>query len=146
MACAYGLDLRRRVITAIEDGLSTRAAARRFSIGISTAGSWYRQWRATGEAMPLRQGHPPGSKLDGHATFILGLVRSRKDIALREIAEELERHHGVRASEATVCRFLAKRGLTFKKRRRTRQSNNARTSSRGASSGSTARPILTPSD
>ena len=46
MAQAFSLDLRRRVIEAIETGLSTRAAARRFSIGISTAGSWYRQWRS----------------------------------------------------------------------------------------------------
>ena len=130
LACAYGLDLRRRVIAVIEDGHSTRGVARRFSIGISTAGSWYRQWLAMGEARPLRQGHPPGSKLDSHAAFILGLVGSCKDITLREIAEELERRHGVRASEATVCRFLAKRGLTFKKRRRTRQSSNARMSSR----------------
>lgn len=34
-------DLRGRVIAAIEDGVSTREAARRFRIGISTAGAWY---------------------------------------------------------------------------------------------------------
>ncbi len=42
MARAYSSDLRKRVIEAIRDGLSTREAARRFAIGISTAGSWYR--------------------------------------------------------------------------------------------------------
>ncbi|MBX2805863.1 MAG: hypothetical protein KTR19_07820, partial [Hyphomicrobiales bacterium] len=45
MARSLSSDLRRRVIEAIEDGLSRRAAARRFSIGESTAGSWYRHWR-----------------------------------------------------------------------------------------------------
>lgn len=39
MARAYGVDLRKRVIEAIEEGLSTREAARRFSIGISTSGA-----------------------------------------------------------------------------------------------------------
>ncbi|MGI8724084.1 MAG: IS630 transposase-related protein [Methyloceanibacter sp.] len=39
MARAYSLDLRRRVVDAIEGGLSTREAARRFAIGIATAGA-----------------------------------------------------------------------------------------------------------
>ena len=34
----------------------------------------------------MRQGHPPGSKLDSHEDFILGLVALRKDISLHEIA------------------------------------------------------------
>ena len=38
MARAYSVDLRKRVIDAISRGLSTREAARRFSIGISIAG------------------------------------------------------------------------------------------------------------
>src|SRR3546814_7462744 len=42
-------DLRGRVIAAIEDGVSTREAARRFRIGISTAGAWHRRYRETGE-------------------------------------------------------------------------------------------------
>ncbi|RJT21310.1 hypothetical protein D3227_39770 [Mesorhizobium waimense] len=41
MARAYSLDLRTRVIEAIEAGLSTREAARRFAIGISTSGGNY---------------------------------------------------------------------------------------------------------
>ncbi|CTQ63494.1 Transposase [Roseibium album] len=54
MARILSSDLRRRVIEAIEGGVSTRAAARRFSIGVSTAGSWHRHWRKTGsyEALP----------------------------------------------------------------------------------------------
>lgn len=42
-------DLRGRVIAAIEDGITTREAARRFRIGIATAGAWYRRYRETGE-------------------------------------------------------------------------------------------------
>jgi transposase len=114
MACAYGLDLRRRVIEAIEEGLSTRAAARRFAIGIATAGSWYRHWRATGDLRPGRQGQPTGSKLDDHEAFILGLVAENKDIALHEIAERLAAAHGVRAAPSTVWHFFAKRGITYK--------------------------------
>jgi transposase len=140
MARPYSLDLRRRVIDAIEGGLSTRAAARRFSIGISTAGSWYRQWRSIGDLRPGRQGPPKRSKLDAHAAFILSLVAERKDLALHEIAERLAEAHGVRVAPSTVWHFFAKRGITYKKRRRTPRSSSARTSARGGGPGSTASP------
>jgi transposase len=55
MGRALSLDLRKRVIVAIEGGLSTRAAARRFSIGIATAGAWYRSYRQTGSVHPRKQ-------------------------------------------------------------------------------------------
>ena len=44
MSHSFGADLGWRVITAISGGLSTRKAARRFSIGVSTAGEWYRRY------------------------------------------------------------------------------------------------------
>lgn len=52
MAGAYSLDLRKRVVEAIDEGLSTRKAARRFSIGISTSGAWYRDWCSSGRLEP----------------------------------------------------------------------------------------------
>ena len=52
MTRSLSADLRGRVIAAIEEGLSTREAARRFQVGISTAGSWYRRYRDTGEPLP----------------------------------------------------------------------------------------------
>lgn len=142
MARAYGLDLRRRVIGAIDEGMSTRAAARRFSIGIARAGSWYRHWRSTGDLRPGRQGHPKRSKLDAHEAFILDLVADNKDIALQEIAERLAEERGLRVAPSTVWHFFAKRGITYKKRRRMRGSSSAQTSSPADRSGSTANPIL----
>jgi transposase len=138
MACAYGLDLRRRVVGAIEGGLSTRAAARRFAIGISTAGSWYRRWRTTGDLRPGRQGQPKRSKLDIHEAFIFGLVADNKDIALHEIAERLVEEHELRVAPSTVWHFFAKRGITYKKRRRMRRNSSVPTSLHGDKSGSTA--------
>ena len=139
MARAYGLDLRRRVVGTIDGGTSARAAATRFSIGISTAISWHRQWREHGTLDPGRQGQPKGSKLDAHEAFILGLVEAEKDIALHEIAEKLAAERGVRTCPATVWYFFSKRGLTHKKRQATRPSSSARTCSPGAVPGSTAR-------
>jgi transposase len=132
------------VIEAIEGGLSTRAAARRFSIGISTAGAWDRQWRATGDIRPGRQGQPPGSKLDAFEVFLLDLVEERKDISLEEIAARLAEDHGVRAAPSTVWHFFAKRGITYKKRRRMPLNKSARMSSPNGGLGSTARSTSSP--
>jgi len=141
MARAYGLDLRRRVIEAIDGGMSARAAAARFAVGISTAINWHRQWREESSLEPGRQGKPTGSKLDPHEAFILGLIEERKDIACHEIAETLEAEQGVRSCPATVWYFLDKRGLTHKKRRLMQPNSSDRTSSPAAGAGSTASPI-----
>lgn len=143
MARAYSLDLRQRVIDAIEGGLSTREAALRFAIGKATAGAWHRLWRRTGDVRPGRQGNPGGSKLDAHEGFILDLVEAHKDISLAEITDRLATERGVRTCPATVCGFFHKRGLTFKKRRRTPPSRTARTSRPPARPGSTASPLST---
>jgi transposase len=143
MARAYGLDLRRWVVEAIDGGMSARAAGARFSVGISTAIKWHRRWRETGSLEPGRQGKPARSKLDAHEAFILDLVDGQKDIALHEIAEKLAREQGLQTCPATVWYFLSKRGLTHKKRRATPQSNSARMSSRGVKPGLTARSTST---
>lgn len=137
MVRPYGIELRQRVVDAIDGGMSARSAAARFSVAPSSAIKWHQQWRAEGSLDPARQGQPPGSKLDAHEAFILGLVNADKDIALHEIAERLLAARGVAACPATVWHFFTKRGLTHKKRRGTRASKSARTSRRVARTGST---------
>ena len=49
MARAYSLDLRERVVGAVEqEGLSRRQAAARFGVGIKTAIEWVKRFRQTG--------------------------------------------------------------------------------------------------
>ena len=49
MARPYSMDLRERVVQAVEEeGLSRRQAADRFGIGIKTAIDWVRRFRETG--------------------------------------------------------------------------------------------------
>jgi len=125
MSHSFSTDLRGRVITAISEGLSTRKAAKRFGIGISTAGKWYRRYRDHGEVAARKQGQPPGSKLDAHEAFILALVEETPDISLAEIAERLGLERQVSVCPATVWHFFDKRAITFKKRQRMPASSNA---------------------
>ncbi len=125
MGWAYGIDLRQRVVDAIEDGLTHRQAAERFCVAVSTAGNWHRLWRATGSARPGKQGQPRHSKLDAYEAQILAMVDETRDIALYEIADRLAKEHGVRAAPSTVWHFFDKRAITFKKRQRMQANNSA---------------------
>ncbi len=105
MGKPLGVDLRRRVVAAIEGGLSTREAAERFSVSKAAAGAWARLKRATGDVVPKPQSPPEGSRLDGYETFILALVEADSDITLSEIADRLETDHGLRVVPSTIWYF-----------------------------------------
>lgn len=116
MGKPYGMDLRERVVAAIEGGMSTRAAAARFAIGIATAGAWARLKRATGNVRPAKQGKPKGSVLDAHADFILGVLKEAPDTTLDEMVERLFEERGVAVVRTAVWKFLDRHGQTHKKR------------------------------
>jgi len=126
MGKPYSMDLRARVVAAIEGGMSTRAAAARFSIGIATAGAWARLKRATGAVRPAKQGKPKGSVLDAHADFILGALREAPDTTLDEMVERLREERAVAVVRTAVWKFLDRRGQTHKKRPLTPASKSAR--------------------
>jgi len=121
------MDLRERVIAAVEDGMSTRLAAARFSIGIATAGAWARLKRTTGEVTPAKQGKPKGSVLDAHADFIFGLIDATPDITLVEIAERLADERAVKVVSTAIWKFLDRHDMTHKKRPLTRANRSAPT-------------------
>ena len=123
MSRAYSADLRERVLAAVAAGQSARGAAARFGIGPATASRWVRRWRKTGERTARKPGHPPGSKLDAHAPYLLGLVAAQVDLTLAEVQRRLVRERGVRAALGTLWGFYRKQGLTYKKRRAMRTSS-----------------------
>lgn len=127
MGKPYSLDLRERVVAAIEGGMSTRAAAARFSIGIATAGAWARLKRATGEVRPAKQGKPKGSVLDAHTDFILDVLKKAPDTTLDEMVERLREERAVTVVRTAVWKFLDRHEQTHKKRPLTPASRSAPT-------------------
>lgn len=117
MSGAYSQDLRERVIAAVEqDGLSRRAAADRYRIGVATAVRWL---RAVSEGR--REARPAGgdrrSRLPAHEAWLLALVEAEPDLILIEIAERLLAEHAVKADAGMLSRFYTRRGISFKKNR-----------------------------
>ena len=111
-------DLRRRLVSAVDNGQSRRSAARRFGVAASTAVKWVDQWRREGrlEAKPLG-GDRHSHRMEAHAAEVLAMVAEAPDITLAEIAAHLEQAHGLRVAESTVWRLLDRHGQTFKKNR-----------------------------
>lgn len=125
MGKPYSEDLRKRVVAAIEAGMSTGAAAERFDVSKAAAGAWARLKRATGSVAPARQGKPAGSVLDAHADFIFGVLDDAPDTTLEEMAERLARERGVKVVYTAVWKFLDRRDFTHKKRPLMRASKSA---------------------
>lgn len=118
MAKPLSMDLRLRVVGAIDAGMSRRAAADRFGIAASAAIKLYDRWRQTGSAEPRRQGGDRRSdRIEALAEPILALVGETPDITLEEISERLACDHGQRFAPSVVHRFFARRGISFKKNR-----------------------------
>jgi transposase len=143
MARAYSHDLRVRVLDAIGAGLSRRAAAARYRIGIATVIRWAALAAATGETKAKRQGRPRGSKLDAHEAFLLALIEETDDITLIEMQDRLRAERGVSVGLGTLWRFFARRAVTWKKSRRTRPSRTAPTWLRRVKPGSRPSPNST---
>jgi transposase len=125
MARALSVDLRRRVVGAVEGGLSCRAAGERFGVSASSAIRWRAQEQREGDVRPKLQGGDRHShRIEAHAELILSALAAKSDITLAELRERL-RERGVAVAIGTLWRFFKRRKITRKKRRRTPPSSGA---------------------
>jgi transposase len=128
MAGAYSQDLRERVIDAVEkEGMSRRAAARRFGVSESAAVKWLQRYEGTGHRQPVGTGGHRPSKLKPHRDFIEAALKDKPDLTLEALGQRLLAERGVKADTGMLSRFLRREGITLKKRRWWRASRIART-------------------
>ena len=122
MTRPYSEDLRTRVVAAVGAGASCRAAARQFSISVSSAVRWAQRFRQTGGVAAKPRGGNRPSRLHDERDWLLARIAEAPDLALHDIKRELAARH-VHVGYGTVWRFYAKEKITFKKnpaRRRAR--------------------------
>jgi transposase len=125
MAKSLSLDLRQRVIAAIDGGLSCRAAAERFGVSAASAIRWRDRQKKAGDFAPQKQGGDRRSRrIEEHSQLILDAVAAKSDITLVELRGKLI-EHGVAAGVASLWRFFKRRKITLKKRRRTPPNSDA---------------------
>jgi putative transposase len=115
MARPYSLDLRERVVAAVEKGgLSSRKAAAQFGVGVSTAIRWVGRLRKTGSIAPGKMGgHKPKAIAGEHRAWLLRRVKER-DFTLRGLVAEFA-DRGLKVDYRSVWNFVHAEKLSFKK-------------------------------
>jgi putative transposase len=117
MARPYSMDLRDRVVAAVErDGMSCHAAAARFEVGVSTAIKWMQRYRQTGSAAPGQMGgHKPRAIVGAHRDWLIARCRGGAFTLRGLVAELAER--GLKVDYRSVWSFFHAEKLSFKKNR-----------------------------
>lgn len=117
MARPYSIDLRERVVAAVEEGgLSRRRAALQFGVAISTAIKWVERYRATGSVAPGQMGgHKPKAIRGAHRDWLVQRI-AEEEFTLRGLVGELAAR-GLNVDYRTVWNFVHEEGLSFKKNR-----------------------------
>ena len=132
MGKPYSIDLRERVVAAVESGgMSRHGAAALFGVGASTAINWVRRLRETGSVAPGKMGgHKPKVIAGEHRDWLLQRVKER-DFTLRGLVAELAKR-GLKVDYRTVWNFVHAEKLSFKKKR---GGGRTRSFRRGAAAG-----------
>ena len=117
MAKPYSLDLRERVVAAVEGGgLSRHAAAARFGVGVSTAIAWVRRFRERGSVAPGQiGGHKPKAIRGEHELWLRQRIGDG-EFTLRGLVGELA-DRGLKVGYRAVWNFVHAEQLSFKKNR-----------------------------
>ena len=115
MGRAYSLDLRERVICALNNGDSCRVVAARFDVAVSSVVKWSQRYRATGSVAAGKMGGHRPVLLEPHRDFIIERLKQTPHLTVNNLLEELSRRD-VHVCRDTVWRFLRREGLSFKKK------------------------------
>jgi transposase len=115
MARPYPLDLRERMVAAVEKGgKSCNAAAAHFGVGISTAINWVRRWREKGSLQPSQiGGYKPKAISGDHRVWLMQRITERA-FTLRGLVGEL-RERGLIVDCRSVWNFAHDEKPSFKK-------------------------------
>jgi transposase len=128
MSKALSMDLRVRVLAAVSQGLSHRAAAERFEVSAASISRWRKREREQGNARPRALGGDRRSiRIDAHMNAILEALGPDRDATIEEVRRSLA-EQGLFFGFGTIQRFFARHNITRKKRVRMPRSKTAPTS------------------
>jgi transposase len=115
---AYSVDLRERIVQAVDDGMTKRRAARTFRVGLNTVKRYVDQYHETGDLKPKPiPGRPPEIKVQ-QEPLLVAQAEATPDASLAEHCDSWAKSQGVRVSPSTMCRMLKRVKWTRKKKRR----------------------------
>jgi transposase len=115
---AYSLDLRERIVEAVEQQVgSKRTIARLFGVHESFLYKLLRQKRERGDLAPLPHGGGAQTKLSaGQWQQVARWIATTPDATLAELQEQVQQKLRVRVGVSTIWRGVETLGVTRKKR------------------------------
>src|SRR3954451_17860318 len=116
MGKPYSLDLRKRVVAAIESGMSRNQAAKQFGVAISTAIGWMKRDDKTGSDAPGQWGGHKQKAVSGDQAVWLSQRIKDGDFTIRGLVAELA-GRGLKVDYHSVWDFVHAEKLSFKKKR-----------------------------
>lgn len=122
MAAPYSVDLRQKILLALEEGgKSQREVAELFHVSLTFVETLLRRMRAGDGIAPKPHAGGQPSRLDGAARERLrAWLAEQPDLTLAELAERLRHECGIPTCLSHLCRILQKLKLPRKKRCSTR--------------------------
>jgi len=114
MGRPYTMDLRERVVAAVEGGMSRRQAARLFTVSPSAVIKWMKRLGDTGSVAPGQMGgHKPRVIAGEHHSWLVERCKAGA-FTLRGLVVELAAR-GLKVDRHSVWDFVHAEGLSFKK-------------------------------
>ena len=111
------MDLRVRVVEAVEGGTARTEAARVFAVSLPTIKRWLKRRRETGGVAPTPVPGPAAVKTAGLPLALPERLAARPDALLVEHCAWWQAVSGHRVSRATMSRAIAALGWTREKSR-----------------------------
>ena len=115
MPRAYSEDLRRRVVADMDQGLSIRAVAQKYSVSPSFVSKLTRMWRREGSVASRQIGGYKRHALAEHAEAISRQLAEQTDMTLVELRDWAQAVLSVRVHLSSVDRVLRSLGYRYKK-------------------------------
>jgi transposase len=105
---AYSKDLRLRVLAAVERGIPRKEVIELFGVSLSTIKRWLNRRRQTGGVETMKIPGRPSVKGRALREWLPSQLKSNPDLTLAEHCEAFEDESGVKVSEATMSRSIAR--------------------------------------
>jgi transposase len=128
MTKPLSIDLRVRVLAAVQAGASHREAAERYNVSAASVSRWRTREREQGDPRAKSLGGDRRSKhIEAHHAAVMAALGPDGDATIEEVRRDLAAQ-GLVFGYGTIHRFFARRDITRKKRPRMPASRTAPTS------------------
>ena|SRR5215210_5013645 len=105
----YSVDLRSRVLSAVDRGVPRKEAAKTFSVSLPSIKRWLKLRKETGSVEP-RKGvpGPPARKGAALREWLPEQLKNNPDLTLEEHCEAFEEERTMKVSTATMSRAIGR--------------------------------------